>query len=46
MSGSPIASPGGEVIGVVSIDSGGSVLVDSLPAWLVRAIRAVRNAKH
>ncbi|MBV9532934.1 MAG: hypothetical protein JO283_18195 [Bradyrhizobium sp.] len=46
MSGSPIVSPSGEAIGVMSFDTGGPVLVDSLPAWLVRAIRAVRRAEH
>jgi|SRR6516165_679639 hypothetical protein len=39
MSGSPIISPAGEAIGLISVDRLCPVLVDSLSAWWVRAIK-------
>jgi hypothetical protein len=46
MSGSPIVAVDGAAIGVVSVDILSPVLIDSLPTWLVRAIRRAQSGNR
>jgi hypothetical protein len=45
MSGSPIVSPEGQAIGIVSVDRLSPVLIDTLPPRLLRRIVTPRKAR-